>query len=77
MSDGTTAETVAAALSCTRSNGDSPQPTGDPTDGRLAELETMFLNLVCTVERLKTDNAALGRRLVVLELERIAEGRAA
>ena len=76
MSDGTTAETVAAALSCTRSNGDTPQPQGDE-DGRLSELEIMFLNLVGTVEDLKDRQAEAGRRLASLELKRVAEGRVA
>ena len=79
MSDGTTAETVAAALSCTRSNGGSSHPLAEPRreDGRMNEMECMYLGLLGNHERLQAQCNELGRRLTALELESIAEGRAA
>ena len=50
-----------------------PQPCGSETDGRLRELEWMFLNLVKNVEDLTDRNAALCRWRATVELERIVE----
>ena len=60
-----------------REDDTPPQPAGDGADGRLAELESMYLNLVGVVEDIKDRQAAAGRRLAAFELERVAEGRAA
>ena len=57
--------------------GIPPQLAGGGTGGRLAELESLFLNLVGTVENLTDRQAEANRRLAAFELERVAEGRAA